>query len=663
MPFSAVPAAEEGDARPPRAEESRVYEMEAVVVTASRIEEEIREVPRNVTVITAEDIEQATSNYVPDLLARETGVVLKSFFGTDKNAGVDIRGMGETSVSNVLVLVDGFRLNSPDLAGPDFSSLPIDEIERIEIVRGANSVVYGSGAVGGVVNIITKRGTREPSGKVYASYGSYKTIDTRASGGGTFGNLNLSANGSYYETDGYRDNGDLDKKDVGLRARYDATSFVNQDLFHDLSFSLGGSYHEDSQGFPGGVSIDDLDSRNRRKNTVSPEDGADTNDARLRGGMEADLGELGIFKVNGGLRDRNSDYIFGFTPLKPKDDQESRLEEDTLHLDAAYVLDYQLGKTDSTLQLGLDVYDTNYFNERLDQRERKNSDTATYGFFATYRMRFSKRLELDLGGRYNIFRGVFRNDELVDFDGVDIWVNGDKFDRDYENQAYQAGLVYTPAEATSLFANIATSFRIPNVDEYALADDDLKPQEGWHADLGWRQRFKKWAESSLTLFYFEIEDEIYYDPNLRLNRNYDDTTQRAGVEVEVRLHPMKTLSLWGNYTYTWARFKDTGNAIPLVPMHLANFGVEWRVIDSLLLALKGTYVDEKYDGSDIDNDTFEKIDAYQVFDVKLTYNWKKIKIFGGVNNIFDELYSTIAFSELYYPMPTRNFYGGVEIQF
>ncbi|MGD8702853.1 MAG: TonB-dependent receptor plug domain-containing protein, partial [Desulfosarcina sp.] len=159
MPFSAVPAAEEGDARPPRAEESRVYEMEAVVVTASRIEEEIREVPRNVTVITAEDIEQATSNYVPDLLARETGVVLKSFFGTDKNAGVDIRGMGETSVSNVLVLVDGFRLNSPDLAGPDFSSLPIDEIERIEIVRGANSVVYGSGAVGGVVNIITKRGT------------------------------------------------------------------------------------------------------------------------------------------------------------------------------------------------------------------------------------------------------------------------------------------------------------------------------------------------------------------------------------------------------------------------------------------------------------------------------------------------------------------------
>ncbi len=136
--------------------------MEEVVVTASRQEEEVRDTARNVTVITSEDIEQATSNFVPELLSREANVTLRSFFGTDKNAGVDVRGMGETSSSNVLVLVDGFRLNPPDLSGPDFSVIPISEIERIEIVRGANSVLYGDGAVGGVVNIITKRGGAEP---------------------------------------------------------------------------------------------------------------------------------------------------------------------------------------------------------------------------------------------------------------------------------------------------------------------------------------------------------------------------------------------------------------------------------------------------------------------------------------------------------------------
>ena len=151
------------------------FEMEEVVVTATGLAEEVRKVARNVTIVTAEDIAQSPSNYVPDLLSREANVNLQSFYGTDKRAVVDIRGMGQTTTSNVLVMVDGFRMNSPDLAGPDFSSVPIDEIERIEIIRGAGSVIYGSGAVGGVVNIITKRGGKKATARAYGSYGSYRT--------------------------------------------------------------------------------------------------------------------------------------------------------------------------------------------------------------------------------------------------------------------------------------------------------------------------------------------------------------------------------------------------------------------------------------------------------------------------------------------------------
>ncbi|MBT8363348.1 MAG: TonB-dependent receptor plug domain-containing protein, partial [Deltaproteobacteria bacterium] len=234
------------------------FEMEEVVVTASRQEDEVRETARNVTVITADDIAQATSNFVPDLLSREVNVNLRSFFGTDKNAGVDIRGMGETSSSNVLVLVDGFRLNSPDLAGPDFSTIPIGEIERIEIVRGAGSVLYGSGAVGGVINIITKRGKGKPSASLYGSYGSFDSIDLRASGGGSYRNLSLSLNADYYDTDGYRDNGGLEKKDLGIRASYDATDFIGGDFLEGLLLSLTAGYHDDEQGFPGGVPIGDI---------------------------------------------------------------------------------------------------------------------------------------------------------------------------------------------------------------------------------------------------------------------------------------------------------------------------------------------------------------------------------------------------------------------
>ena len=655
--------AQEDASVPEKGRTPRVFTMEELVVTASRTEEEIREVPRHVTVITAEDIARATSNYVPDLLARETGVVLKSFFGTDKNAGIDIRGTGETSVSNVLVLVDGFKLNPPDLAGPDFSTIPVDEIERIEIVRGANSVLYGSGAVGGVVNIITQRGAAKPSGNVFGSYGSYATLDSRVSGGGNFGNLNLSLNADYFDTDGYRDNGDLEKKDAGLRARYDVTDYLNKDVFKGVLISLSGGYHEDRQGFPGGVPIEDIDSRRRRKKTTSPKDGADTHDGRLRTGVEADFGKAGVLRINGGLRERSSDYIFGYTPLKSKSDQTSSLDEDTYHADAGHVLDYHLGAMANTLQVGAEAYSTDYITERLDQRERKNSDIVSYGIFATHRARFGPVLSVDLGARTNIFRGTFRNDALTDFGGDERWVNGEKFHRNFDNQAYQAGLVLTPVDSTSSFANFATSFRIPNVDEYALADDDLKPQEGWHVDAGWRQRYRKWAESAITFFYFEIDDEIYYDPNLRLNRNHDDTTQRMGVELSARVHPTDALSVWANYTFTNAEFKDTDESVPLVPKHAANAGVEWRITDALSAAVLGTFVGEKEDGSSLSSRDFAKIDPYQVYDLKITYTWKGFKVFGGINNIFDEFYSTVAFSETYYTMPTRNFYAGMQFSF
>ncbi|MBT8365405.1 MAG: TonB-dependent receptor, partial [Deltaproteobacteria bacterium] len=274
-----------------------------------------------------------------------------------------------------------------------------------------------------------------------------------------------------------------------------------------------------------------------------------------------------------------------------------------------------------------------------------------------------RQLTLDLGFRYNYYDGTFRNDELIDFSGIDVWVNGDGFDRDYSNNAYNIGLVYAPINNMSLFTSLATSFRIPNVDEFALAEDDLKPQEGWHLDIGLRHWYKDLIEYSATFFYFEIDDEIFFDADARVNSNFEDTTLRRGVELTLKLHPIKSLYLWGNYTYNNAEFKGTNKKVPLVPEHLANFGIEWRIFDPLLVSFLGRFVDEKFDGNDQDNDTFAKIDPYQVFDLKATYTYKWFQIFGGINNIFDELYSTAAFSESYFTMPTRNYYAGLRCTF
>lgn len=635
------------------------FQMEEVVVTATRLEDEIRNVPQHVTVITAKDIAQSPDNYVPDLLKREANVNLQSLYGTDKQATVDIRGMGQTSASNVLVLVDGFRLNSPDLAGADFSSVPLDEIERIEIIRGAGSVIYGSGAVGGVVNIITKRGKKKPTARPYVSYGSYDTFDGRMSVSGQAKNFDLSLNADYFDTDGYRQNSGLIKNDVGARLGYDATPHLSSDLINGVYFTLSGTYHKDRQGFAGGVPIEDIDSESKRRKTKTPHDGAETEDQRARGGVEIDLGSIGQFTLNTGLRRRESDYVFGFTPLRPKEEQISQLQEDTQQIDFGYTKEYSVLRMDHTLQLGLDYYYTDYFSERVDQRERKNSRVDNLGLFLTHRSALAEKFSIDLGYRYNTYNGTFRNDDLIDFIGTDAWVNGDEFDRHYYDNAYSIGLVYAPAKSTSLYTSYATSFRIPNVDEFALADDDLMPQNGRHIDLGLRQQVKKLAEWSLSLFYIEIEDEIVFNADARVNQNFEDTTQRAGVETSLKLYPTDRLYLWGNFTFMEARFEGTGDQIPLVPQLSAKLGLEWKITGPLLLAVTGTFVGSQFDGNDITNDRFAKLDPYQVFDAKLTYTVKKFTLFGGVNNIFNEFYETLAYSESYFPMPTRNYYAGV----
>jgi len=138
---------------------------------------------------------------------------------------------------------------------------------------------------------------------------------------------------------------------------------------------------------------------------------------------------------------------------------------------------------------------------------------------------------------------------------------------------------------------------------------------------------------------------------------------RRGVETDVKVYATDSLYLWGNYTYVKAKFEKKGTSVPLVPEHKATVGVEWQVANSVLFSITGTYVGSRFDGNDQSNDRFDKLDDYTVFDSKLTYEYKGVKLFAGVNNMFNELYSTVAYRETYYPMPTRNFYGGMEWRF
>ena len=205
--------------------------LEDMIVTATRVARSPDTVPANVTVITAADIARTTAQNVPDVLKYAAGLQVADMTGSGRQSIVDIRGFGdETATFNTLVLVDGRRMNGPDMSNVDWSTIPLERIERIEIVRGGGSVQYGNNAVGGVINIITKKGADRPvlqSETVVESYGGFRQSLGLS---GAAGPWRYSITGSYRDSDGYRENSYFRNASEGLRLAYDADGAVALDL-------------------------------------------------------------------------------------------------------------------------------------------------------------------------------------------------------------------------------------------------------------------------------------------------------------------------------------------------------------------------------------------------------------------------------------------------
>ena len=206
-----------------------------VVVTATRFPEQpdVKR-PVNLTVITREEIEANPARTVPEILAGQVGVVPSDFFGNNgTNTNIDLRGFGVTGGQNTLILVNGRRVSDPDISGVKWSAIPLSTVERIEVVRGTGSVLYGDGAVAGVVNIIT----RSPSGAdsradVGVRYGSFDTREAKVDATLLKDEYGLNVNAYTYSSDGYRDNNETDDSVLKLDLRRAGVS-------NDVSFRVG----------------------------------------------------------------------------------------------------------------------------------------------------------------------------------------------------------------------------------------------------------------------------------------------------------------------------------------------------------------------------------------------------------------------------------------
>jgi iron complex outermembrane receptor protein len=654
--------------------QDRTLILPAIDVSVSRLGAGV--VGTSTSIITAEDIRRLPTQELPQLLSTQAGIQIQHI-GSGVNGArdvVDLRGFGASAPSNVLVLVNGRRFNDFDLQGFDFSSIPINGVDHIEIMRGnSGAVLYGDGAVGGVINIVTKNGVGSaPNARVEGGFGSFQDKEARASVSGSSGPFSAVLSGSALRTDGYRVNSKLRQRGLNGDLRYTGDE--------------GGAYFNvgvDDQklGLPGGRLVDPSIGINElvtdRRGATTPKDYANKQGQNYTLGVTRMLAPGAELIVDGSLRrkDQQAELFFMGSPYNGVDTTLTtasvtprlKLESDALGMPVKVLSGFDYYRTDYLSHRAKDLISPPYHIYNIRQ--------GTEGVYANGTLAVTPDTDITAGGRYqrNTLSARDSYDPTAPFGFGDA--QGLPLDRAEWQYAAQFGVEHRFNSMFALFGHVARSFRVPNADErigQAVAFNfpaptptnfDLRTQTSREIEGGARLHVGAFDLQS-SVYDMELKDEIFYSPATGTNINLDPT-RHWGVETTARLRLSDAVSLTGEVTYTRAQFREglfAGRDIPLISRWSGNAGVSWNIWDKYVVY--DAIV--RYAGKRrLDNDSANVqplIPAHTVVDMRIGGEMKNVFWSFSVQNVFDALFYDYGIASLAtigrfnaYPQPGRTF--------
>ena len=516
--------------------------METVVVTATKTPEKRRDIPNAVIIVDKKDIQASGARTIGELLANEPGIDWQTYGNYGGAAQeIHIRGMRGTATQ---VLINGVAVNSPSWGVADVSKIPLDNIERIEVIKGSGSVLYGSGAMAGTVNVITKGPRRDKMDlKVGAGYGSQNTYRVAAENGmfvaGDFGYY-LTAGRT--ETDGFRDNGYLRQNDASLRLVLD-----KRDL---MQISLYGDYIYRTYGMPGvrppAGTQDYFIAGEKFYNSESATlmDHGGDKDGHIVLEVKGVPSEWLAYNVKGHYTHMDN-YIFARWPMfGTASGLESWVTNQVVGADAHLNI-YPFAGAKLLVGGEYKNFGWEYEAFSLDSgghqtvRTVKDANIFTKGFFTEAEYRPSPYGKILAGFRHEI-HSAFGSENLP-------WV----------------GVVINPFKTTALKFNHGKHFLAPTpndlywpADPYNRGNPDLKPEIGWHTDLTLEQSlFKDKVFASLSYFHWNVEDKIQWEPDFQGVWSPINLAgyKADGIETGIKIGPFYDLSLALAYTYTHAQ--------------------------------------------------------------------------------------------------------------
>jgi vitamin B12 transporter len=624
--------------------EEKIHEMEEVVVTAGRVEEKKEDVTTNITVVTEGEIKQSSARHLGELLSEEGFMIIEY---PNSLVSVGIRGfrtetMGNDLNSRVLVLIDGRRAGTGNLA-----EISLDNVSRVEIIRGPGAVQYGSSAMGGVINVITKRGHDEPSVYAEGTLGSWNYEKTAVGASGEIKNFDFSFSGSTESQGDY---------DTAKGISYHNTGFDSKDRFSiDAGWTfmpknrIGVTYtfyEGEGIGSPNYLSQNDLDDY--------VDHSIKSVDLSYAGGTPGDLLGWSLRYFN---TERDYNNFDGNTHTYEQDtDQqggEAQLTVNVGHTQVTGGVDWVEYKVDDTYSTGKNIYDN------------------PAAFLLAKIKLLDEKLILSAGTRYDEY-------EIEADDGRSV---------SDSSWTPSVGVAYKIIKGLNVRANYAEAFRMPTADELFMYNDysawgfgiwsgnpNLKPEKSKTYEMG--VDFSRGSCSSgLTYFHTEFKDKISYayDAVAGVTRyeNIKGATI-AGIEGTFNIDIGEIfdwnweLKPYASFTYLTKYWDDQNNVnLSYNPEWTASYGVKLSKpkigFDS---KLNFAFFSEQ-DITDYEGTGDKTLAAYTVADLTVSKElfsfdrFGRVVLKGDVSNLFNKDYAVVQG----YPSPGRTFYVGLKYEY
>ena len=599
-----------------------------VVVTANRVATPENQVGSAISVITSEQLADRQDAVVSDVLRDVPGVSVTRSGGLGSATEVRIRG---AETDQTLVLIDGIEANDPSFASVfDFGHLLTSDVERIEILRGPQSAMWGSDAVGGVINIITKRGTGPIGATASYEAGRYNTHQVIANVSGAGDMYDFSLNGTRLETDGFstapegvEDDG-YDNTTVSFRGGLVPT----RDLRFDLVLrDTKTSKDTDAQvfDFPPGPNYGKLVDADLVSET-------DQFLGRLQGKLNTFEG-LWDHTLGATLTDTdNNNRENGFRTSRNSGKKIKYFYQSDVFFDTP-----DFGDGEHTFSVALE-HEHEEFSQRgatSDAPRNQDQEADTDSVVAELRSGFLDTLFLTAAVRYDD-NERFKNSTTYRFTGSYLILQS----ASRLHASYGEG-VKNPS-FLQLYGFFPNSFQ---------GNPDLKPEssEGW--DAGIEQTILN-GRASFDVTYFDVDltDEIVdvFSVFPFTVENADGRSTRRGVEVSLTARITDALDLAGSYTYT--NSKDAQGEPELRrPKNTASLNLNYGFADGRgNVNLGARYVGSRRDNDFADYDpvtfgpTVIKLDSYTLVNIAASYRFNKhLRLFGRVDNLFDKDYEEV----------------------